>query len=806
MTIGMKTLLMMWSSVSLIVCIGALWSAAAIMSIDALTEAREDQLLSATQQTAVHVLAYFQEASIAAGQVAEIYNASTYKYPSAPEMIMLAEYFNGLQTIFDAKSTIENVVIIRPRDRTLVDSMPAADQKCDMDGFLFNERGCIMFNGDTVGNPANCSSAGNPLAACVEGSARFMLNGATAGVVGDPGKPTSVSTGTVSCDVVGSTDNFEWADRQVWESGVFGVRWAQEIEATDEGLRKQVEFGVRGDDYAPLGTRAVLSQRLTPLVADAGGEITTLFGILTDAAEASTYNEVLFLLSSQRQLLATSDPSAAINDRTEPRVVVATDSSVDGSIADISRELIGQYCPSTPCDWSGAQGLQRIGSSIVALEHLDDANAAGLNILLVSFVKRSEVLQPATDLNVNISILACSMLVVLCAASVAMAHLLASSVRGFSHRLLSASAMLDLDAVNNNQQKRFVYEVNVMQTALNVLVAQLLEYKTFLPAGMFDDHESDNAHANDDDTHQETMTVTTDTRSRKSATSKNGAKEPITTVHTGRALRTRTVTVFCTNIRGWTAFIVGKGTDDGRIGEEHRLYISTLVGALSPSGNIDRFNGDRVLASFGTVNACTSSSACKVAFSAMQLLQLQPDALWNNGFGGGLSKGRLIVGIGGDKLSRAFNLIGSPINVAWKLADVATSLSAKNGCELLIDAALYKEVEKEFEGFCACLLNVGKKFPWMQEAQVKVPVYLALQLRSGKNEEWMYQVESTGARGDTALEQILDNVFASDLDEEVYESTRNTLRSLLHAAGKPNLAEHLAGGYSEFRANASHTL
>eukprot|EP00659_Diplonema_papillatum_P009655 gene9655-14987_t len=128
MGVGIRVLLTAMSALTVAICVGTLWAASALMAIEALTDAREDQLASASQQTALQVLTYFQQASLTATQVSAMFNASVQKSPGAPELQMMNDYFNSLQVLLRSKPSIDNVLVLRPRNRTVVAAMAAEDQ------------------------------------------------------------------------------------------------------------------------------------------------------------------------------------------------------------------------------------------------------------------------------------------------------------------------------------------------------------------------------------------------------------------------------------------------------------------------------------------------------------------------------------------------------------------------------------------------------------------------------------------------------------------------------------------------------
>ncbi|KAJ9466356.1 Adenylate cyclase 1 [Diplonema papillatum] len=694
MQVGLRGLLTAMCALCVVVSIATLWSAAAIMAVEALTTAREDQLLTSSHQTGQQVLAYFETASKAALSMASMYNASTLKNPEEPEIQFMTDYFNNLHFLFRDAPVLDSVMIFTPRDPQVVAAMPQADQPCDTDGILLTQAFGVVVNNNTSGS-MGCSDS--LLSSCAPGMIQILLTGGER-VPSAPGQ-LFMPMVQASCSEVISAASI-WGeglpgDLSELDSGIRSIGWGDRVfpagTADEQFLLRKVYFNLIGPAWAPFGAVGGLAQRMSQSTMSVHQTV-SLLEILEEVASASTSKDVLMVISAYREIVAVSDPSInveAIDEHGALALHYADNATVVGDyLADVATRVFEMYCDQSRCDWSNAKGLIHVAGSVVALEPLNDAYAENLNLLLVSAVKESDILESAHVLNLNIAVCACVILVVLCGASFAIANYLSTPITNFSERLVAASLMKDL---GTSTGRPFVSEIDSMETALNTLVAQLLEYKSFLPSSMFEaDDTADN------ESGQMSSKSSVDGRGSAVGSSRGRGKPVQAAVSTKCALKSKSITMFCTNVRGWSEFVYGERLDEAKVVTEQSIYITVLASTLSGKGTIDRFNGDRVVISFGSVNACASSTACKLAYKALHVLTEEPAESLKKGIGAGMSKGKMLVGNSGDKTIRAFNFMGPAVNIAWKLSDIATSFCQPAGFEFLLDGPLRKDVEIEY--------------------------------------------------------------------------------------------------------------
>ncbi|KAJ9453524.1 hypothetical protein DIPPA_02714 [Diplonema papillatum] len=819
MALGVRALVTCMCVLAVVLAIAALWVSAAIMAVDSLTKAREDQLASAAVQIGVELFGFFGQASTAAASVARMYNLSAMINPDAPEVQMYEDYGSPIYLMFREAPSLYSATAFALRDPNVLANAAPEDQTCDMDGYFFGNQIGALFNANSTGNPPGCDPT-SVLNACSPGSMQVNINAGEG--FGRPGQMIA-NWLKFPCFVLGYSGplwetipgNFSERD-----TGIRTPQWASEILSVDPGqglphyLLRSLRFPLVGPDHAPNGAFGFISLQLNRNTA--AFQVTdTPQDVLVAAAAVSDYDDLLILFTARRELLATSDPTLSVDRYGDDGLLALhqadNETAIGSRIAGIASDTFGRYCTPIECDWSQVARLRNIDDDIVAFAELEDPSAGNLAMLLVIAVSKSEILEPAQELNTNIAIISCSILVVMTVVSFIIASKLATPIAAFADRLLAASMMADLD--DASYSKSHVAELALMEDALQVLVAQLLEYKSFLPASMFENDQTDEeegssanqSQAKPSDGSQKHSSHGARSRAGESVASKIRANPIQVAKMTTCALFLKTVTMLCTNVRGWSRSVMA-GAHGAQVVAEQGKYISQIAAGLSNKGKIDRFNGDRVMISFGSSSACSASTACKIGLQVLQLLVREAPFV-ENGVVGGMARGLLLVGNSGEKNTRAFNLMGPAVNISWKLADIATQFCEVNACELLFYGPLFSDVEIEFEALPVGQLSVGKKFPWSKT--LLAPVHLVTRLKQAENEdEWMYQVAELegNSSADTTAVALLTPIFSGELDESIFLKNQAALHSAFKTSSKPALAGLLATSYVDFSNKCMHKL
>ncbi|KAJ9468069.1 serine/threonine protein kinase [Diplonema papillatum] len=791
------------SAVTVIVSVGTLWAASATIAVNSLTSAREEQLSMSAYQTGREIVSFFSSTSSVAAIVAGLYNSSAVKNTTQPLEQFYNDYADSLYFAIRTTYAFTTLSILLPGNGTQGD--------CDHDGVFLSLMFGALVSPLTATGPPGC---GEP--ACKTNFSLHWLEGD-----GNPANPTAMRPDgprSYSCP------SFITAEGKALgrDASFMRPRWASESDVKggpeDGGsaLFRSVYFRVNGPPWNPGGAVGELSKRITEMPQAGSTSRATFTSILSGAAAVSEYDDLILLLSDQGKLIAASDAGVETEEYSGSRLLgfhrADNETALGSDVAEIGRHVLAEHCASFPCDWSAVDPApKRTGSRMLVLQPLSDNAADGLNYLLAVSVRHSEVVKPAADLNFRLAFISLSVLAVLACLSFLTASYIAKPISQFSARLLAASAMSNL---TGNTEKRLVVEINSMQDSLNTLVAQLLEYKTFLPAGMFETRA-----ACDDSTSDERPSITltgsipsSSERQPKPAAAPAAVVAPESYASTRCVLKTRpNVTIFVANVRHSLEYMEAE-TDYDRLLAAHREYISLFAAGLSNKGTIDRFNGDRVVASFGAnpnTVPCSGSTACKIVLGCLQNIASIALDYARNGVAAGLAKGKMLAGNSGDRALRAFNLMGPSLNIAWKLSDIATSLCPAESFEMVLDNVLFKDVHLNVDTVPVGLLQVGDKFSFLPDSSVPRKIYLVRCLRQTgtDDEEWMYQIlKLEEAEGTNSLPKLMDRLLEPTVDSASYELCRPCLQRHFTAFRKQILIDRLATSFETFKRSINHTL
>ncbi|KAJ9471735.1 putative MAP protein kinase [Diplonema papillatum] len=821
MPLGVRTLVTCLCVGSVATAIAALWLSSAIMAIESLTTAREDQLASAAQQVSIEVLTYFQHGSNFASTMASMYNLSAVRNNVAPVSQLYDDYSNPLHILLRETPTISSVQGFTQRDPDRVAASPPADQVCDLDGFVITKTIVVLMNATTTGNPVGCNST-NVWTDCTPAAVTaFFTEG---GDSATPGYASTTPFATIPCFVTANAASL-WAGSNLpgnlseWDTGIRTTQWATNIQTVvspgmPQFLARSLHFSLAGPALAPNSGYGRITLQMTPSGLSELS-VRTPQDVLVDAALVSDYDDVLMLFTNNRQLLAVSDQAIPVEGYYDGLLKLHqadNETAVGHRVANVASMIFGDHCSGNdPCDWTHVPRLITTADDIVAFANIDDKNAAYLNLLLVVAVAKSEILAPVRKLNTNIAIISCSILAVMCIVAFFAAGFLANPIAAFASRLLAASAMADLEDTAGTKSR--VTELALMEESLRILVDQLLEYKSFLPASMFEASASDDDEGDKSSTasiHDATAKQSSVTHNTAAPSTRSNARSRMSVMHppvkTTCNLARKNVTILCINVRGWSQYLAD-GIDGTRLVTEHNQYITRIAAGLRSKGNIDRFNGDRVLVSFGATNTCAGITSCKIGLEILKALVGETEFV-RNGVVGGMARGPVTVGNSGGKTTKAFNLMGSTVNIAWKMADIAAQFCQKMAHELVINGVLFQDVQIEFAVLPVGLIGTQRKFSWMKK-ETFIPVYLVMRLlQAAQEDEWMYQMEQMqdATSSESTLQPMLTAIFDSRMDAGVFLEHRLALQAATENVSHPMIADLLTKTHSDFFTACMHVL
>ncbi|KAJ9471607.1 hypothetical protein DIPPA_28421 [Diplonema papillatum] len=862
-----------------LLCVGmtatTIWTAAAIMSHRSVSQAREDQLVGASRHVEETVLAYFKTASKHALAMQMMYKTAYARDANETISRVKQDFGTSFWTAFDQNSQLSSVTISYLRHPDIVARQHGDNRYCDVDVLTIGKQLVVYATPATSGvvPPVNCSELGD--ISCLEGSIAISF---IAGKQNwsEPLQPRGVYTYSECAAWVGNSISL-WSREGIpgnltaRDTGIREPTWNPILVHVGAQIYKKVNFDVPGPAWAPNSAVGSLAQ----LVAGQGymGEA-PLEGLLQLAAAASEYEDVLFVLTDDAYLLATSDArQPSLQKNAEGNVVGLVPASNASLVMDpylsVSRELIRRYCHRSAgieyCDWSQVPQMLTIGSSLVAPRYLEDPHAASLNLLLVTLVSTYEIQKPAVELNINLAIISGSILLFFSILSMAVAEAFIRPFNEFAVKLTDASQMSDL---SNARAVSILKELFAMQLALQELIRMLVEYKSFLPATLFQDKDpsedcSDSSFLSVSSSRRQSSRNPSrfgirkdDVETRASASKSSGnvgdaltasdmnaltavadvtacanplvpmkhnsigrgsGRKPVNAnprgsgsphnnnrrrsavdggIDTRRALRSKVVTILALNMKGWTA--TARAISVEKLVTDLGTMVSVVTRCIDKKGSIDRFNGDHIMVSWNAIGQCTSAIAGAQGYNIAKSLVASDLDFAANGIACGMAMGSLLVGISGDQTTRAFNLVGPAVSVAWQMSTMAGAYCGQRSFELVIAHSLFIDVQLQMEAvkvgrlFCA-------KFSDFREYSESMPFYLVAgikELDERDNEEWMYEIQGLNDRIEiTTLAELLESV----VDETTFSAAKEPIKEACGAVGKAHLGPLLTECYANFR-------
>eukprot|EP00667_Euglena_gracilis_P001615 EG_transcript_1617 len=325
-----------------------------------------------------------------------------------------------------------------------------------------------------------------------------------------------------------------------------------------------------------------------------------------------------------------------------------------------------------------------------------------------------------------------------------------------------------------------VTEVARIEAAFQVLVERLAEYKSYMPAGLFERVESAQAEEHDKSRaylvsvdpsppdHEEYDTEPansgTDSDFRRSVSHVTAPGVPATSVQSGstgerhtaqvssskssetgvvrspsRRSWGRHVTVLAVNVKRFREVL--PTMSDGAVRSAFSQYVSVIHEAVTKDhGNLDCILGDQVFATFNAHIPCADPSgpAATAALSIRSQMLLQTK--FQMGFQIGMSCGQAYAGTVGYSKFKSMVTMGDPMKVAALLSHAA---DFENGA-VIADALMEERLRYNFS-----LRPVEVvRFPQLVASTSKMAsnssrIFLVQKKKQLKEDEWMYQLDSS---------------------------------------------------------------
>jgi hypothetical protein len=394
-----------------------------------LTNTFEDGQLSSVELVSADVLGFFQIASAQAVLTAQMYNISFARSPDFGPRRFQEDF--GTITLVNLQQSVwlNYVLVAQPRNPDLVNpDYPACDMDITFIGLTFTVSPHLRY---IYGDPC-------------PGRPKHDDLGPYRGALG--------ASSVRMWEYYGLTGNFEDGSLPMgMSSGLQGPTWQQDVEVindeNDESNRsfsilKGVQFNLPGPSWAPHGAFGRATIRVAdywdgrwgfaPQFADAN-----LQTKLQDVAAESRHNPVVFLITQEGELIASSLAGQRIEQSDSTGRVVGLVRADDAErvahpIQPIAKILIDAHCTSLDtdvpyCNWdpflrssleyvtvTGGPHQSATKYCVVALQ-TNDPVAQNLNMLLVDVVESSQITAPLDEimeklLYLEVLIASCAML------------------------------------------------------------------------------------------------------------------------------------------------------------------------------------------------------------------------------------------------------------------------------------------------------------------------------------------------------------------------------------------------------------
>eukprot|EP00668_Euglena_longa_P028282 GGOE01035476.1.p1 GENE.GGOE01035476.1~~GGOE01035476.1.p1 ORF type:complete len:1062 (+),score=255.96 GGOE01035476.1:261-3188(+) len=300
-------------------------------------------------------------------------------------------------------------------------------------------------------------------------------------------------------------------------------------------------------------------------------------------------------------------------------------------------------------------------------------------------------------------------------------------------------------------------EVQRMEDALVVLVQRLAEYKSYMPAGLF---QEENVAPQEEPIpspstllpmvrkqslfsprsctsprHTRVLLSTTSPSSCRSSTVRSAP------VASCARLSRRTAAVMVVNVIRFQADVVNRQA--GQVETLLNRFIAVVHSVVSKAqGNVDAVVGDQVLVTFNAHFACSdpSTAASSVALDVMEILKEDSSFPWCLQIG--LATGPMYTGHLGYSSFKSMLALGAPMKVASLLAHLSGfDESVVLACPSVEERIKYSFVLQPAD--LVALPTLGEHIPFYAKS-ITVFVLVAHECHSSGSQEWLYEVGADG--------------------------------------------------------------
>eukprot|EP01060_Flectonema_neradi_P033096 TRINITY_DN5448_c0_g1_i1.p1 TRINITY_DN5448_c0_g1~~TRINITY_DN5448_c0_g1_i1.p1 ORF type:complete len:889 (+),score=120.37 TRINITY_DN5448_c0_g1_i1:42-2669(+) len=324
--------------------------------------------------------------------------------------------------------------------------------------------------------------------------------------------------------------------------------------------------------------------------------------------------------------------------------------------------------------------------------------------------------------------------IVLLALSIVFTNIIISPLRSLIDDM-AAVAVMETECVDLTSQLSSLSEVKAMQKSFRAMVNNLIEYKNYMPQSvLYNESEPEEEEEESAENNTIVKTVSESKSSDKKSLASTRSRSVRSSLHreiqhktaTEMGLKNRGVTIVMFNSLGWHEV---KDQGHSEMGRHAKLIDALLKAVEANKGTSDAFSGDRMMAYFNAIRNNSEHRAC----GARAGLQAQSFNTTQAVITFGSASGEARVGNIGIVGMKKFSILSTVVPLAAALERYATTHKLKG----VIDPIVREHSQVCIEGRALDLVTFPKRF---KKPQL---IFEALELREVKEEEWMYQLETT---------------------------------------------------------------
>ena len=316
---------------------------------------------------------------------------------------------------------------------------------------------------------------------------------------------------------------------------------------------------------------------------------------------------------------------------------------------------------------------------------------------------------------------------------------------------MASVAVMDLEAVDTGRAVSQLSEVGMMQRSFVTMVANLVEYRNYMPQSVL---------VNDSDNNEDVSETKSSTRDTKSQSGMSActsqSQSSVAVLQNQKALlrvegmKKKKVSLAHMNVVSWHAFI--KKHKDAEVLSAHGGIVEHIMSAVQHNkGVCDTFAGDKMLATFNAfVPKPSHSVACvKAAHEAATALGDVHKISY------GCTTGEARVGNMGCNGMKKMSILSQ--SMSWVV--VLERWNKEHNLPGVVDRAVSREAEGQVVLRCSGAMLYEKLSEKVQT------VFTVRGLCSSADEEWMYQLESAANNPHTLWNEVFEHIIKQDFEK-----------------------------------------